>query len=56
MTMQELVTKYENDIERYRLSSYNETQLRTDFLDDLFSLLGWDINNSARLSTIKEKY
>ena len=51
MTMQELVTKYENDIERYRSSSYNETQLRTDFLDDLFSLLGWDINNSARLST-----
>lgn len=41
-----LVEKYQNDIEYYRSSKYNETQLRTDFLDQLFSILGWDITNS----------
>ncbi|HDM8136273.1 TPA: N-6 DNA methylase [Vibrio harveyi] len=41
-----LVDKYQNDIEYYRSSRYNETQLRTDFLDRLFSILGWDITNS----------
>lgn len=42
-----LVDKYQNDIDNYRSPRYNETQLRTDFLDHLFSILGWDITNSA---------
>ena len=42
-----LVEKYQNDIDNYRSPRYNETQLRTDFLDHLFSILGWDITNSA---------
>ncbi|EIW7861924.1 N-6 DNA methylase [Vibrio parahaemolyticus] len=42
-----LVDKYQNDIEYYRSAKYNETQLRTDFLDQLFSILGWDITNAA---------
>jgi Eco57I restriction-modification methylase len=47
MDIDGLVKKYENDIGVYRSSKYNETQLRTDFLDPLFTLLGWDITNSS---------
>ena len=35
--LQRLIDKYENDIDYYRSARYNETQLRTDFLDQLFS-------------------
>ncbi|MBG6030793.1 N-6 DNA methylase [Proteus hauseri] len=42
-----LVDKYQNDIDYYRSAKYNETQLRTDFLDQLFLILGWDITNVA---------
>lgn len=42
-----LVNKYQNDIDYYRSANYNETQLRTDFLDQLFLILGWDITNAA---------
>ena len=46
MNISELVKKYEADIGVYRSVKYNETQLRTDFLDPLFTILGWDITNS----------
>lgn len=46
-----LVDKYQNDIKYYRSDKYNETQLRTDFLDQLFLILGWDITNAAGKST-----
>ena len=47
MTVKDLVKKYHSDRESYQKPSYNETQLRTDFLDPFFELLGWDIKNSA---------
>jgi type I restriction-modification system DNA methylase subunit len=47
MTIYELVNKYEKDRDYYRNSQYNESQLRADFLDPLFELLGWDIKNTA---------
>jgi Eco57I restriction-modification methylase len=46
MDINALVKKYEDDINTYRSPTYNESQLRTDFLDPMFSLLGWDITNS----------
>ena len=46
MTIEDLVKKYHSNRETYLKSSYNETQLRTDFLDPFFELLGWDITNS----------
>jgi type I restriction-modification system DNA methylase subunit len=46
MTVKALVKKYHSDRETYLKPSYNETQLRTDFLDPFFELLGWDITNS----------
>ena len=37
-----LVEKYEADRNFYLTDRYNETQVRSDFLDPLFELLGWD--------------
>ena len=42
-----LVEKYENDKRNYLNSKYNETLLRSDFLDSFFEALGWDIKNKA---------
>lgn len=42
-----LIEKYESDRNFYLTDQYNETQLRSDFLDPLFELLGWDIKNIA---------
>lgn len=46
-----LVEKYRLNREEYLRPSYNETQLRTDFLDPFFELLGWDIKNLKEKST-----
>ncbi|KAA1189343.1 Eco57I restriction-modification methylase domain-containing protein [Photorhabdus heterorhabditis] len=45
--LQRLVDRYEGDLALHRSPTYNETQLRTDFLDQLFVILGWDITNSS---------
>ena len=42
-----LVEKYEADRNMYLTDRYNETLVRSDFLDPLFELLGWDIKNKA---------
>ena len=42
-----LVERYEADRNHYLTDRYNETQVRSDFLDPLFELLGWDIKNRA---------
>ncbi|WP_374834719.1 Eco57I restriction-modification methylase domain-containing protein [Paenochrobactrum pullorum] len=44
--LQRLVHQYGSNLEHYKSSSYNETQLRTDFLDQFLIALGWDITNS----------
>lgn len=45
MTIKDLIKKYESNREYYQSLKYNETQLRSDFLDPFFELLGWDISN-----------
>lgn len=47
MTIKALVNKYHSNRETYLKADYNETQLRTDFLDPFFELLGWDIKNNV---------
>jgi hypothetical protein len=51
MTIEQLVNKYQVDRDNYLAPKYNETQLRSDFLDPFFELLGWDIKNNAGKST-----
>lgn len=46
MTIKDLVQKYHANRDTYLKANYNETQLRTDFLDPLFEMLGWDIKNT----------
>jgi hypothetical protein len=41
----ELVERFERNKDAYRLGSYNETQVRVDFINPLFELLGWDVTN-----------
>lgn len=47
MTIKQLIEKYTADREYYLTNKYNETLLRSDFLDPFFELLGWDIKNNA---------
>nr|QJS05559.1 type IIS restriction enzyme Eco57I, adenine methyltransferase [Psychrobacter sp.] len=42
-----LIQKFQNDLNYYKNTSYSEAQVRLDFIDPLFNLLGWDINNSS---------
>ena len=45
--LHELVSKYEQNRDYYLTPRFNETMLRSEFLDPLFELFGWDIKNSA---------
>ena len=40
-----LVERFDYNREAYRSGQYNETQVRREFIDPLFELFGWDINN-----------
>ena len=45
--LSDLIAEYEQQVENIRpsQSSYNETQLRNDYLNDFLEILGWDVNN-----------
>ena len=43
--VQELVTRFNEQLQSYKKSDYNETQTRRDFIDPFFKALGWDIDN-----------
>ena len=46
--IEELVRKFEANATEYRSSSYNEAQLRIDFLNPLLRALGWDLDNQKK--------
>ncbi len=41
----ELVERFARNQEMYRAPSYNETQVRREFIDPMFAALGWDVDN-----------
>ena len=41
----QLIEKFEEHVDSYTKSDYNETLTRKDFIDPFFKALGWDINN-----------
>lgn len=43
------VEQYSVSFEQYKQQAYNETQVRVDFVNFLFQLLGWDVLNEAGL-------
>ncbi|MFZ1761984.1 MAG: N-6 DNA methylase [Nitrospira sp.] len=40
-----LIDRFDQNRESYKSQSYNETQVRREFLDPLFEALGWDVAN-----------
>lgn len=42
-----LIERFNRNRDDYRKGKFNETQLRIDYLNPLFELLGWDISNRA---------
>jgi type I restriction-modification system DNA methylase subunit len=44
-TLEQLVKRFADNIDRYKHSSYNETQVRREFIDPFFALLDWDVDN-----------
>ncbi len=55
MTIKQLIEKFQSERDYYLTNKYNETLLRSDFLDPFFELLGWDIkNNAGKLTNERE--
>lgn len=46
-----LVERYVANRDYYLTSKFNETEVRSQFLDPLFEILGWDIRNTASKNT-----
>ncbi len=43
--IKELTETFDYNLDAYKKGSYNETQVRREFIDPLFEELGWDITN-----------
>ena len=41
----DLVERFDRDIDAFKHKSFNERQVRGDFIDPLMELLGWDLHN-----------
>jgi len=50
---EELVERFHRNIDVYKNGSYNETQVRREFIDPFFEALGWDV---ANVSGYAEQY
>ncbi len=48
--LHELVERFGRDLPSYRSAGFNEAQARIDFINPLFALLGWDVENKKGLS------
>ena len=48
--IEELILKFRQNEDSYKNGSYNETQLRREFLDPFFEALGWDVINKQGLA------
>jgi type I restriction-modification system DNA methylase subunit/predicted type IV restriction endonuclease len=44
-SIKELIARFDQNRESYSSSTYNETQLRQEFLNPFFEALGWDVSN-----------
>jgi len=51
LTITQLIEKYKSNRDAYLKADYKEAQLRIDFIDPFFELLGWDIKNLNGKST-----
>ena len=49
----ELVERFQANPAQYKAATFNETELRREFLDPFFSALGWDVENNRGLSVAR---
>jgi transketolase N-terminal domain/subunit len=45
--LDELIARFDQNVEAYQNQGYNETQFRREFIDPFFEALGWDVANKA---------
>ena len=51
----DLVDRFQRNIDAYRSPSYNETQLRVEFVDPFFEAFGWDSLTEEEIKVVEEK-
>lgn len=44
-----LVEAYQEHFKQYNRPDYNETEVRNDFVNPFFEILGWDVQNKKNL-------
>lgn len=47
--LRNLISRYDGNFTQYQQATYNETQVRVEFVNPFFQLLGWDVLNEAGL-------
>lgn len=47
--LEQLIRAYHEHFEQYIKSEYNETEVRNDYVNPFFDILGWDVNNKKNL-------
>jgi len=45
LQLRQLIERFADNLDAYRAGRYNETQVRREFIDPFFTLLGWDVDN-----------
>lgn len=45
--IEELVERFDRNIDAYKSPAYNETELRVEFVNPFWKALGWDVDNHA---------
>jgi predicted type IV restriction endonuclease len=48
--IEELVQRYDDFGQSYRSGTFNEAQLRKEYIDVFFRALGWDVDNAQGYS------
>ncbi len=43
--LNELIERFQNNLDAYKFPKYNEAQLRGEFINPMFEALGWDVYN-----------
>ena len=46
--IEELIDKFDSDPNFYRSTHFNETEVRTQFINPFFEALGWDVYHKCR--------
>jgi len=53
--VRKLVARFQDNRDQYTASGYNETQLRREFVDSLFTALGWGVAEQGAVCGFAEE-